>query len=684
MCTEPRVFMSHNHAQAALAIAISAVLRKCAPGGVFCYETTVTGSITGQMAEELTRCTHMVVIVGETISKHQKNEIDNFLARQPGLAFSKLVDCREDPKSSLPPDLGLLQAAVRIQPPAADPTTAGVHVAREIARQFGFRWVYDGLPANPHLFDYEKDIIRFYVGLPPREDEPDPHMRYLDGAPLEWPQVPRLFDEDTGSAIENRDTLKEIVGEWRDPAARVAAASLSGITSAKVYFPEAGPRRHHFFPRPGARGLLNVGVLVSGGIAPGINSVIDGITTRHFLYADHNGYTVQVIGFLNGFRAFDGVIGSTVNLVPGSGFPQAGPTRVTAQSAAEGGSILGTSRADRLTDPVRRGGALTRIVAAIYGFPLDILYVIGGDGSMKAAHAIWSCAKDYAEQQALNRRISVVSVPKTMDNDILWVWQSFGFLSAVEKAREVIEDLSTEVRSNPRLCIIQLFGSDSGFVVSHAVLASHGDLCDAALIPEVPFSMHKLAEWIMQRMASRRQGIPAGMVVMAETAIPTDAMDFIDDEQIGLNVEEKSAIREFEALRKEGKRIQGQTNDRLRSGGLKIVSRGLEKLIKSGEITVQSPFPTPDWNSLRVFTNEPRHLLRAIPPSCVDIISGQRLGTLAVDNALAGYTDFMISQWLTEYVLVPLDLVVLGRKRIPREGVFWRSVRAKTRQPDLV
>ena len=91
-----------------------------------------------------------------------------------------------------------------------------------------------------------------------------------------------------------------------------------------------------------------------------------------------------------------------------------------------------------------------------------------------------------------------------------------------------------------------------------------------------------------------------------------------------------------------------------------------------------------DWTKLRVFTNEPRHLLRAIPPSCSDIIIGHRLGTLAVDNAMAGYTDFMISQWLTEYVLVPLKLVVLGRKRIPQNGIFWKSVLAKTGQPAIL
>ena len=74
--------------------------------------------------------------------------------------------------------------------------------------------------------------------------------------------------------------------------------------------------------------------------------------------------------------------------------------------------------------------------------------------------------------------------------------------------------------------------------------------------------------------------------------------------------------------------------------------------------------------------------MRSISPSCSDIIFGQRLGMLAVDNAMAGYTDFMISQWLTEYVLVPLKLVTLGRKRIPPKGIFWRSVLDKTGQPE--
>ena len=83
---------------------------------------------------------------------------------------------------------------------------------------------------------------------------------------------------------------------------------------------------------------------------------------------------------------------------------------------------------------------------------------------------------------------------------------------------------------------------------------------------------------------------------------------------------------------------------------------------------------------LEIFTNEPRHQIRSMEPSVSDIAYGIRLGTMAVDMAMAGYTDCMISQWLTEYVTVTLKLVVLGRKQMPREGIFWKTVISRTGQ----
>jgi 6-phosphofructokinase len=193
-----------------------------------------------------------------------------------------------------------------------------------------------------------------------------------------------------------------------------------------------------------------------------------------------------------------------------------------------------------------------------------------------------------------------------------------------------------------------------------------------ALIPEIEFSMEQVCAYMHGRLQDHfEQGrSPYGVVVMSETAIPTDVERYIDDPDVKLEDEEKKEIRKFI---EQDRVVRGQTPDALRTGGLKIVSRVLQRELRNS--------PQGYWENLRVFTNEPRHLLRSLEPSAADIVFGQRLGCLAVDNAMAGFNDFMVSQWMTEFVLVPLELVVLGRKRVPPKGIFWRSVLASTGQP---
>ncbi|MCD4680325.1 MAG: 6-phosphofructokinase, partial [Bacteroidales bacterium] len=286
-------------------------------------------------------------------------------------------------------------------------------------------------------------------------------------------------------------------------------------------------------------------------------------------------------------------------------------------------------------------------------------------------------------------------IPKTMDNDILWVWQSFGFLSAVEEARKDIMQLFTEVTSNPRIGVIQLFGSSSGFVVSHAALGSN--VCDLVLLPELNFNMVDVCKFMEEKLYSRKtQGeigkdisMPYGLIVMAETAIPTDYKKYIDKQYVGLTPDEKRALKYFDS---NNRRVMGQTPDELRSAGLKIVKNVLERHIQSAmgegiinplendqELRHNRPADS-YWLNYRVFTNEPRHLIRSMGPTVSDVAYGIRLGTMAVDMALAGYTDCMVSQWLTEYVVVPLKLVILGRKQMPKGGIFWKTVITKTGQ----
>jgi 6-phosphofructokinase 1 len=604
----------------------------------------------------------------------------------------------------VPRELGILGNYPCLESKISTPEEA-YRVAKEIIEKLDIPWrSVDGLPSNPHIFSYEKDVIQFFVhkeelenqleALRIQMEKADPKQpdydklnekfcdlqkeyelirrKQLDGCPASWPKVVDWEDNEYDNQIP-----EDVIGTYRPRSAMVAAAGLSSShISEQFSFPEAGPRAKLVFPTrtTHARGFnrLRVAIIVSGGIAPGINAVIDGITQRHYMYAKAHQYPVDILGFRYGFGAFDNLDNAVLKLKPKSDGATEGYE--TSSHAHEGGSILETSRYEDLLNLETRPDKLDDIYRQLLDRKIDILYVLGGDGSMRAAHAIWK----YAQDRQLSRKLSVVAIPKTMDNDILWVWQTFGFLTAVGKAMEFIENLYTEVKSNPRLGVLQLFGSDSGFVVSHAVLASRTRVCDVALIPEINFNMVTLARYMCQRMWEKGQAKPYGFVVMSETAIPTDALNYIDEPEIGLSEQEKQAVRVFSEMREQRKRVQGQTEDALRTAGLKIVSRGLQKLLK--EVDVGLPDPA-DWSKVRVFTNEPRHLLRSTPPSTADIITAQRLGILAVDNALAGYTDCMVSQWLTEYVLVPLELVVLGRKRIPQTGIFWKQVLAKTGQP---
>ncbi len=768
-------------------------------------------------------------------------------------------------------------------------------------------WIEDdGLPIG-YPFDYEKKIIgEYYSG-----DGLLLHKKRLEqGCPTAWPVVPVL-----GEDARLRKTLplnpvqEEEIGGYRPDEAKVLVdvrsqyhcvrqLAIEGnegevdeegpqpcLGRKSLLFLEAGPRKRLWF-NPAEK--HRVGIVVSGGIAPGINAVVAGIVERHSLYAQRAAEAagieqnarddLSIVLYRDGLA---GVLsGNCQDLTPDS------VHELTAQQRDQGGSVVGTSRFNDLlevADPKSRQRQLNQIVERVVKTDkVNILYVIGGDGSMRAAHAIYTTARHRARLPAsdahhLPEELSVVAVPKTMDNDVLWVWQAFGFLSAVERAKQVIMQLQTEVKSNPRLCVIQLFGSDSGFVVSHAALAT--EECDAALIPEVPFYLADLSKHV-QRSLHRRfnqnqkkagvESLPGGKkgpgrtfgtVLLAETAIPLDAEDYLDDPSVGLEESEKQAIRRFigssfltcddltdwknfcctiakasaedpvgfyatvmqalkpevqgilttvaelstepwndgqlqalvirdlnrvlrdvalggngvvvddeaallrdviedvqrpnsveqlrtsieklvgvsvpfeavyileclkedqapedliafeehtrsrrdrltqlltykrnrllldaafpNAIRKclsyaEPGRVYGQTPDELRTGGLKIVSRVLQAQVRDAK-EVAARLPVREFmlyrKQFRVFTNEPRHLLRAIPPSVSDVIFGHRLGVLAVDNAMAGYTDFMVSQWMTEYVLVPLQLVVLGRKRVPRKGIFWKSVLART------
>lgn len=610
-----------------------------------------------QLGIELDTSEGFVLFLGSEVGKVQRQELAAYQERWKGDGRMAVVRL---PGASSPAELLVLIAGrSKIEAQVGQE----LECARQVFHDLGLDadWQHPtGLP-DGYVFAYEKDIIDAFVrgkGKMPKE--------YVQrGCTPDWskvehnPFLTHLYANPLG---------EDILGSYRSEDAQIVVDARvlrsCGPSCADLTLPEAGPRGTlRFHP---SEETLNVGILVSGGIAPGINAVINGIVERHMAYRgtterqgtgfkrDNPNYRVEFYSYEQGFSGLlraDQRQRRVLN-----------PDEVSSE-ATRAGSLIPTARAKELVgdDP----GPLKKIVQRLDQDGIHILYVIGGDGSMRAAHALSNLARQSGCPT------SIVGIPKTMDNDILWVWQSFGFLSAVERARESIVQLHTEVESNPRLCVMQLFGSDSGFVVSHAVLGS--GVVELALIPEMDFHMKEVSTYIMAQLRrNRAKGRAHAMVVMAETAIPEDVLDYVDDEKIKLNDEEKEAVRQFV---KDNRRVRGETPDALRTAGLKVVSRVLKAEIQAMD------GDRGYWSSFRVLTSEPRHLIRTMTPSVSDVIYARRLGVLAVDNALAGYTDFMVSQWLTEYVLVPLKLVVVGRKRLPLKGIFWRSTIAKTGQP---
>lgn len=390
-------------------------------------------------------------------------------------------------------------------------------LAHQIALRLTGTWVpSDGVPLG-YLFAYEKDIIKAYKNTR-LSAENRLHPKLLEnGCPPDWPEIVRRE-----AFRELNESIQSKIGAFRDPAdgivvdTRMVYGTGSGDkpASSPLTFPEAGPRKFHRYPLHGEV-TLRVGILVSGGIAPGINAVIDGIVKRHELYhkaaTEHvlycriagsgsyrKEYILTILGYREGLQSLSNAGGRA---------PLPLTSEVVDRQAEMGGALLSTSRWDEFVEAkaVERDRLLTGIVSYLQN--IDILYVIGGDGSMRAAHSIWKVAHDLVSKAKMRKQLSVVGIPKTMDNDILWVWQSFGFLSAVEKAREAVLNLNTEARSNPRLCILQLFGSDSGFVASHAGLAS--GVCDAVLIPEVDYTMQGLFDHLQERLKKALRGKPA-------------------------------------------------------------------------------------------------------------------------------------------------------------------------------
>ena len=368
-------------------------------------------------------------------------------------------------------------------------------------------------------------------------------------------------------------------------------------------FERAGPRRKIFFDP--AR--LNCGIVTCGGLCPGLNDVVRTITlSLIWQYGVKNVY---------GFRY--GYAGLTSK-------PPQPPMLLTPELVNDihlkGGDILSLSRgpqdADEMVDNLERMG-------------IDVLFTIGGDGTLRGA-------LDLAE--AIKKRglkISVIGIPKTIDNDISGIEQSFGFSTAVEASRAAICGAHEEARGAWNgVGLVKLMGRDSGFIAAYATLAnSDVNFC---FIPEVPLVLegeNGFLSALEKRLDNRHHAVVvvaegAGGHLTAENGAPRkDASGNILRQDIGLILKEKIA----EYFRRKKKQMS-----------LKYI--------------------------------DPSYMIRSLPADSNDSAFCVMLGQNAVHAGMSGRTNMVVGYWNQYFVHIPTSLTVLKRKKVDPEGHLWQTV----------
>jgi len=259
---------------------------------------------------------------------------------------------------------------------------------------------------------------------------------------------------------------------------------------------------------------VKIAISTGGGDAPGLNAVIRAVV----LSATARGWTCA--GILRGF-------GSLLSRGEGAGAPWIGLERRTMAYAHGlmplgpdevrgithlGGTILGASNRGNpfkwpSVDPDGRPIEVDRsdeLIKALRDAGVDALVIIGGDGSLSIAHDLWL------------KGMSVVGVPKTIDNDVWGTETTFGFDTAVSTATEAIDKLASTAMSHDRVMVVELMGRYTGWIALHSGIS--GD-ADVILIPEIPFEVEKVCQAIRDRVS---QGKQFGIVVVAEGARPRD------------------------------------------------------------------------------------------------------------------------------------------------------------------
>ena len=375
---------------------------------------------------------------------------------------------------------------------------------------------------------------------------------------------------------------------------------------------KAGPREYIYF-NPAH---VTAGICTCGGLCPGLNDVIRAVV-RCLYYR----YGVKKIhGFRFGFKGF----------FPESGFDTIDLTPENVDDIHKiGGSFLGTSRGG--------GNRVSDIVDSVESLNINMLFIIGGDGTQRGSLDI----ANEIEKRGL--KVAVVGIPKTVDNDLLFIDRSFGFETAVQRATEAVTSIHMEAFSQINgIGLVKLMGRESGFIATATALSSHET--NFCLIPEVPFELdgpNGFLAHLEKRILERHHAV----IVVAEGA---------------------------------GQELFKDTNETDASGNKKLGDIGVylcDKIINYFKIK---------GIHINLKYVDPSYQIRSSVTTANDSIYCERLGSYAVHAAMAGKTKMVVGLVNGKYVHIPIEMVTKRRNYVDPEGALWRDALDATRQPILM
>jgi 6-phosphofructokinase 1 len=378
-------------------------------------------------------------------------------------------------------------------------------------------------------------------------------------------------------------------------------------------FEKAGPREKLFF-EPGE----TVSAIVTcGGICPGLNAVIRGIVVmNHYRYNNQ-----RTLGISYGYAGLVKELGYEVKyLNPGN----------VENTQLRSGTMIGTSRGDQ--DPVKMVDRLSEL-------GVNILYTIGGDGTQRGAMAI------IEEIEKRNLKISVIGIPKTIDNDINYIERSFGTETAFSEACSSIDSAYTEATSiHNGIGIVKLMGRESGFISANATLATNQ--IDFCLIPEMEFRMTGeggFLDLVEKRLKKKKYCV----IVVAEGA----GQEFVRDPE-NLKYDASGNVK----LGDVGVFIKDKIGSYLKA-------KGVEHSVKY---------------------IDPSYIIRSCPPTPNDSIFCSQLAQMAVHAGMTGRTGMVVGYVNGQFIHIPMELATSKRKKIDINGQLWLSVLEETGQPPVI